>query len=211
MPLYQKFLDTNSQTFLWKYDEGELLDVHQLLEPENIDKIKSYHPKKILETLMVRKMLRSQLPHHKILYQDNAPYLSPKSSEISISHSFPFAVLGISEYKIGVDIEKLSSKILNIKDKFIEQKEQLFIPKGEEIKYLTIIWCIKESLYKLHHSKYWSLKKHYEVLPFSENDFQQIKCRVYDENFSDEYIAKLHFLEDYVLSIVTEPPMRTSL
>lgn len=202
MPLFQELSTENAKIYLWKYSEGENLDIHQLLEPENLGKIKNYPTKKVLETLMVRKILQEKLPQHKILYQDREPYLFPESFNISISHSFPYAVLAFSKAKIGVDIEPFSEKVVRLKDKFTQKQEQDFIPKNKEMKYLTAIWSIKESLYKLHPSKYWSLKKHYEVYPFTEENFHRIQCRVYDEHFSDAFSARVSFFEDFVLSIV---------
>ena len=70
------------------------------------------------------------------------------------------------------------------------------------MEYLTIIWSVKESLYKIHHSKHWSLKKHYEVLPFNMENLHSVQCRVYDENGSDDYYARVEFIEDYVFTIV---------
>lgn len=202
MPLYKDFSTENAQIYLWKYSEEEAYNLHELLEPENWDKVKDYHPKKLLEILMIRKILHQKLPNHKILYRDREPYLVPSRYHISISHAFPYAVLAFSKAKIGVDIERFSEKILRVKDKFTQAEEQNFIPKKEEIKYLTAIWSIKESLYKLHSSKYWSLKKHYEVLPFTLDHTENIPCRVYDEHFSDTFSARVHFFEDFVLSVV---------
>ncbi len=202
MPLYQDFSNIKAQILLWKYDEGEELDAEALLEPENFDRISEYHPKKLLETLMVRKILKERLPEHKILYENRRPFLVPHDYEISITNSFPFAALAISKYKIGIDVERFNPKMLRLKDKFTYPEERTFIPEAEEIEYLTIIWSVKESLYKLHHSKHWSLKKHYEVLPFNRENLHSVRCRVYDDQSSDEFFARVEFFEDYVFTIV---------
>lgn len=202
MPLYKEFSDKDFDIFIWKYDENEALDINQLMEPENLEKIKNYPKKKLLESLMIRAILHEKLPNHKILYQNRVPYLSPKDFEISISHSFPFAVLVFSKEKIGVDIEKISPRLSKIKDKFTQENEQKFIPENEDDEYFTTIWTIKESLYKLHHSKQWSLKKYYEVFPFSLEKTHKISCCVYHENTTEYYTASSFFVEDFVISIV---------
>jgi 4'-phosphopantetheinyl transferase EntD len=195
MPLYRDFSDDNATILVWKYDETEDLDIHQLLEPENAEKVKDYHPKKLLEVLMVRKLLKGLKPHSKILYKEREPFLSPKDAEISITHSFPFAAIAISKNKIGIDIEKFNPKILRVIDKFTFENE---------VTYYTIIWSVKESMYKIHHSKHWSLKKHYEVRPFELKHLHLIKCRVYDEQISDEFKARVEFFDDYCFTIVEE-------
>jgi len=199
MPVYQDFSNIKAQVLLWKYEEEDILIAEDLIEPENVHRITDFHPKKLLETLMVRRILKDQLPDHKILYQERIPYLVPNDWEISITHSFPFAALALSKDKIGIDIERFNPKLVRLKDKFIKPEERHFIPADREIEYLTIIWSVKESLYKIHHSKHWSLKKHYEVLPFCMENLHSVQCRVYDEHSSDEFYARVEFFEDLIM------------
>lgn len=202
MPLYKDFSDKKATILLWKYEESEELCVEELLEDENRLRIENFHPIKLKEVLLVRKILKSILPEHKILYDGRTPYLYPNDFEISITHSFPYAALAISKEKIGIDIEPFTPKILNIKDKFVYETETEFIETGKEVEYLTVIWSLKESLYKIHHSNYWSLKKHYEVKPFELREPEKILCRVHDETVSDLFTARVVFFENYCLTIV---------
>jgi hypothetical protein len=202
MPLYRDFSDNQATILLWKYDEDEALSPEILIEKENLEKIKEYHPTKLKETLLVRKILKSILPDHKILYNGRQPYLSPNDYEISVTHSFPFAALAISKNKVGIDIEPFNEKIKKIQHKFIQEGEGHFIEKDKEVAYLTIIWSLKESLYKIHHSNYWSLKKHYEVKSFNLDFPFNIQCRVHDANVSDLYKARVEFFENYCFTIV---------
>ncbi len=202
MPLYRDFSDDQATILLWKYDEAEDLNPELLIEKENLEKVKDYHPTKLKETLLVRKILKSILPDHKILYDGRQPYLAPKDYEISVTHSFPFAALAISKNKVGIDIEPFNKKIERIRHKFLQEEESGFIEKDKEVAYLTVIWSLKESLYKIHHSNYWSLKKHYEVKPFSLDFPFNIQCRVHDENVSDLYKARVEFFENYCFTIV---------
>lgn len=204
MPLYRDFSDHNATILVWKYNEEDDLKAEELLEPENADKVKDYHPKKMLEVLMVRKLLKSLKPNSKILYKDREPYLDTMDAEISITHSFPYAALALSKNKIGIDVEKFSPKILRLIDKFTYENERGFIPENHADTFYTIIWSVKESMYKIHHSKYWSLKKNYEVKPFELKHLDKISCRVYDETYSDEYNARVKFFDDYCFTIVEE-------
>lgn len=202
MPLYKDFSDDAAQILIWKYDEVETLNAEELLEPENYNKVKDFHPKKVIEVLMVRKMLKQLLPNYKILYKDNGePFLEPSGYQISISHSFPLAALAISKQKIGIDLEKLKDKITKIRHKFILH-EDAFIDDSREVEFLTAIWCVKESLYKIHHSKHWSLKKHYDVTSFVLRQNFEVKARVYDAQNEDFYKAKVSFFDDYCFAVV---------
>lgn len=202
MPLYRDFSDHNATILLWKYDDTEELNPEILLEKENFPKVKDYHPVKLKEILLVRKILHEILPGYKILYDGRIPYLEPRDFEISITHSFPYAALAIAKHKIGIDIEPFNEKIAKIQHKFVYDNETGFIEKGREVAYLTVIWSVKESLYKIHHSKYWSLKKHYEVKPFRLDFPYNILCRVHDESVSDLFKARVEFFENYCFTIV---------
>ncbi len=202
MPLYRDFSDDKATVLLWKYEDSDILDPEELLEPENRDRVLDFHPIKLKEVLLVRKILKSVLPQHKILYDGRTPYLQPSDWEISITHSFPYAAVALSKEKVGIDIEPFGSKILRIKNKFVYEDEIAFIPKEQEMEYLTVIWSMKESLYKIHHSNYWSLKKHYEVKPFQLDQPFKILCRVHDERVSDLFTARVAFFDNCCLTIV---------
>lgn len=202
MPLYKDASDDCAKIFIWKY-EGETMLPEQLLNEDERERYKDYPPRKLLEVLMVRKILAEKLPGARIVYSENGePFLNPKTAEISISHSFPFAAVAFSERKIGIDIERFQDKITRVKDKFIEKSEQDFIPEDQSVEYLTIIWSVKESLYKLHHSKHWSLKQHYTVFPFERNESSAIKCSVHDGETVEEFSARAIFFEDFVFTAV---------
>lgn len=204
MPLYKDFSSDSVRLLIWHYDRDEPLDANILLASEEKEKVLGYHKNKIAETLMVRKMLKTILPHHKILYKENGePYLVPNNFSISVSHSFPMAAVAVSKNKVGVDLEKRKEKIKAIRHKFI-LNEDCYINHYQEVDYLTAIWCVKEALYKIHHSKHWSLKKHYEVLPFALSNNFCVNSRVYDDNNEDFFNAKISFFENYCLAIVEE-------
>lgn len=202
MPLYRDYSDDKAKILIWQFQEDEELNPQNLLEEENFEKVKAYHPTKLKEVLLVRKILKSILPNHKILYRNRVPYLDPPDYEISVTHSFPFAALAVSRSKIGIDMEPFNDKIKRIQHKFLAEEESSFIEKGKETAYLTIIWSLKESLYKIHHSNYWSLKKHYEVKPFRLDFPYEIQCRVHDDYVSDLYQARVEFFDNYCFTIV---------
>lgn len=205
MPLYKDFSTDHATILIWNYDENENFDHHSLIEPENLDRVERFLPEKLAEYLMIRTMLKSVFPDHKILYKTiGQPYLFPKDAFISITHSFPFAALAISKKRIGIDLEKANPKIIRIKHKFLHPNEHFWIPEDQEVDFLTVIWVIKEALYKLHASKYWSLKQHYEVEKFNLENLSEVKCRVFDDDFEDHYIAKVTSINDVYFAIIEE-------
>lgn len=87
---------------------------------------------------------------------------------ISISHKDMFLLIGISKKPIGVDIERLSEKIINLKRKFVEDN----LISIEDLETLTIIWAAKEAAYKLISEKGISFKK--IILKCLDNDKNEV-------------------------------------
>ena len=205
MPLYKDFSTEHAAILIWNFEQNEIVDYEHLIEPENRNRVERFLPEKLAEYIMIRKMLKSKYPDHKILYKTiGQPYLFPKDAFISITHSYPLAALAISQKRIGIDLEKAQPKIIRIKEKFLHPNEVVWIPEAEEVDFLTVIWVIKEALYKLHPSKYWSLKKHYEVEKFDLSNLEEIRCRVFDDTFEDGYIANVISVDDIYFATIEE-------
>lgn len=100
------------------------------------------------------------------LYYDSygKPHLRD-GKQISITHSFNYSAIIVSDtIKVGIDIEKQRNKIGFIAEKFIGY-EFAYLEK-EMIRELTVVWCIKESLYKVFATHGMSFKQHTKVIPF---------------------------------------------
>lgn len=79
------------------------------------------------------------------------PYIEESSTEISLSHTIGWAALLTSEQKgVGIDIERISSRVWNVKDRFIHSEEWQDIQhSGQETHTeLTLYWSAKEALFK---------------------------------------------------------------
>jgi phosphopantetheinyl transferase len=77
-----------------------------------------------------------------------APYLVGSPMHVGISHSNDLVGLALAPFKIGLDIELISDRILSIKNRFTTSQEVALFSYTEAMN-LTIIWTIKEVLYKL--------------------------------------------------------------
>jgi len=190
MPLY-KTLTPNSQTIvkIWKITES----YDELFKPltlnsdslQRVSKMKSdIHRRGFLS---IRHLLRSLGYTDKDLYYDTngKPHLKD-GNFISITHSFIFSGIIVSKNPVGIDIEKQRSKITLIAQKFIDYEFQ-YLKKENDlyIRKLTVIWCIKESLYKLFATPGLSFKKHALVIPFMLDDLTTKSWIDYDETKAD--------------------------
>ena len=195
MPLY-KTINPNSQTTvkIWKITET----YNQLLEPLTLtqeSKARVEGMKSVIHQrgfLSIRHLLRDLNYTDKDLYydQNGKPHLRD-GKHISITHSFNYSAVVISNQPVGIDIEKQRQKITRIAKKFIGYESQyLNTEAGDYVKKLTVIWCVKESLYKLYATPGLSFKQHTLVIPFMLEDETTTSWIDYDTH-------KMRFKADY--------------
>lgn len=206
MPLY-KTITPNSQTIvkIWHINESYDYLFHKTeLTDESLGRVLGMKSKiHQLGFLSVRHLLATfGYTDSDLFYGANGkPYLKD-GKHISISHSCNFSAVIISTRDVGIDIEKQRSKIAIIAGKFIDYEFAYLDKKHlDYIKKLTIIWCIKESLYKLFAIPGLSFKDCFLVIPFESNhnetvawiDYKDKKHRFYThffefENFTCAYV-----------------------
>ena len=175
MPLY-KSISVNSQTTvkIWKIEESydalfSLLD----LKPKSLERVlgmkSELHQRGFLS---VRHLLREFGYTDQDLFYDNngKPHLKD-GKHISITHSFTFSGVIISDVEVGIDIEKQRDKIGIIAKKFVDYEFQYLNNDNiDYIRKLTVIWGIKESLYKLFATPGMLFREHFLVIPFMLED-----------------------------------------
>ncbi|NBW27894.1 MAG: 4'-phosphopantetheinyl transferase superfamily protein [Flavobacteriaceae bacterium] len=112
---------------------------------------------------------------------------------ISISHSHEYATIIISDEITGIDIELQREKIIKIAPKFAENELDLLDKENQDyIRKLTVIWGVKESIFKIRNEAGISFKDHIYVQPFDIQDPSGIA----DLHFQNNSIQfKYHFIE----------------
>jgi phosphopantetheinyl transferase len=144
--------------------------------------------------LSVRHLLREFGYTDQDLFYDamGKPHLKD-GKYISITHSFEFSGVIVSDKPVGIDIEKQRPKIARIAQKFIGYEEDYLDPKKSSyVKELTVIWAIKESLYKLFATPGMLFKSHFLVIPFLLKDGETVAWIDYDNK---KYRYNTAFLE----------------
>ena len=197
MPLY-KTLHPNSQTTvkIWEITESyeELMQSIDL-KPKSLERVLCMKSEKHQCGFLSVRYLLKELGYTdvELHYDENGkPYLND-GNYISITHSFTFSAIIISKNRVGIDIEKQRNKIQLIANKFVDYEFQYLDKESEDyIQKLTIIWCIKESLYKLFATPGLSFKQHTLVIPFTFQDGTTVSWIDYEEK-KYRYIA--HYLE----------------
>lgn len=171
MPLY-KTLNPNSQTTvkIWKITESYNTLMQPItLKPESLERVlgmkSELHQRGFLS---VRHLLATfGYTDADLFYDTNGKPHLKDGKYISITHSFTFSAVIVSDHLVGIDIEKQREKIAIIAHKFVDYEFD-YLNKNDEkyIKKLTVIWGIKESLYKLFATPGMSFRAHFLVIPF---------------------------------------------
>ncbi|QDO93485.1 4'-phosphopantetheinyl transferase superfamily protein [Formosa sediminum] len=201
MPVY-KTIHPNSQTTvkIWKITES----YHELfqgvkLKPESLDRVlgmkSEIHQRGFLS---VRHLLANfGYTDSDLYYDDNGKPHLKDGRYISITHSFTFSGIIISNNKTGIDIEKNREKVKLIAHKF-SNYEFCYLNEDEidYVKKLTVIWGAKEALYKLYATPGLSFYSHILVIPFDLKENRTVAWIDYKEHKSRYDIYFLE-LEDF--------------
>ncbi len=197
MPLY-KTITPNSQTTvkIWKITESydDLMESIKLKSEslKRVEKMKSgIHQ---CGFLSVRHLLAEfGYTDHDLYYDENGkPHLKDGKC-ISITHSFNYSGIIVSDEEVGIDIEKQRPIITKIASKFVGYEfEYLDKNDADYVKKLTVIWCVKESLYKLFATPGLSFKQHTLVIPFTLEEASTVSWIDYNDI---KYRHNIHFIE----------------
>ena len=197
MPLY-KTITPNSQTTvkIWKITESyDDLMSKVRLKPNSLERVlgmkSELHQRGFLS---VRHLLQEfEYTDEDLFYDDNGKPHLKDGKQISITHSFNFSAVIVSDLIVGIDIEKQRDKINVIAHKFIDYEfDYLNEETKDYINKLTVIWCVKESLYKLFCTPGLSFKQHCLVIPFSIGDNETLAWIDYEDK---KHSYNIRFLE----------------
>ena len=175
MPLYKTITaHPHTKVFIWKVEEDfeDLSDGIQLTDhcQSRVDRMKSeIHRRGFMS---IRHLLAEAGYVDADLYYDELgkPHLKD-GRNISITHSFNFTGIIVSDEKVGIDIEKQREKILRIANKFTPLSEYHTLANEDAlIRKLTIVWGAKESVYKMYAEPGLGFLQHINVTDFDFGD-----------------------------------------
>ena len=128
------------------------------------------------------------------------PYLKDSKSEISFSHSGSYAAaIYNTADPVGIDIQEIKDKIIQIGPKFASEKEFEYITNEHQIKMLHVIWGAKESMFKKYGKGEVLFKEHIFVHPFRLNEKGDVTVSFTKENNDEIYTFKYQFYKNYCL------------
>jgi 4'-phosphopantetheinyl transferase len=126
---------------------------------------------------------------------ENKPFISGNPCHISISHSHDkLAIIMNRDEATGVDIELIREKVLRVRHKFLNPREQAFA--GDNIARLITLWGAKEAIYKAYGLKDVEFSKQILIEPFTGEELVgSIKTR----KTQKKYLMRSEKIGDYIL------------
>ncbi|WMI69287.1 4'-phosphopantetheinyl transferase superfamily protein [Mangrovimonas sp. YM274] len=198
MPLY-KTLNPSAQTSvkIWKITESyQELFQPVTLKPESLQRVQNMKSELHQRGFLSVRHLLAEFGYtdEDLFYDENGKPHLKDGKHISITHSFTFSAVVVSDDVVGIDIEKQREKIGVIAHKFMDYEfKYLKNNEADYINKLTVIWCVKESLYKLFATPGLSFLQHTLVIPFMMNDGETTAWIDYKNKKSRYHVAFLEF------------------
>jgi phosphopantetheinyl transferase len=207
MPLHKViYLANNTKLYLWKITEelNELLKEVKLKDSSSarLNGMKSESHRKGF--LAVRKLLQHIDYNDFDLFYDafGKPHIKPQGCNIndihiSISHSHGFSAIVISDKNVGLDIEILKEKTLKIAPRFLDMIHLENLSENDKIKKATVIWGIKESIFKIKNEVGISFTDHIFEDDFTFED-KKATAKLIFNNKEEAFKIQFDSIEEYV-------------
>ncbi len=195
----------SNDLLLWKLSETETqlnnlvnLSISSKLR---LDLIKSSSQRK--QFLGVQNLLSLHNINNEILfYDDNGKPHLLNNKFISISHSFDYCGVIVSDVKVGIDIEKFRSKILNISKKFVSESDLALI-KESSVENITKVWSIKEAVYKAFGHNKIDFKKNI-IIKSVNKEFNKATVLIFNNEISENYSIEIYNFSQYICCIAKQ-------
>lgn len=204
MPLQvNKLFFNNINVSIWRIDETEDFLFSNLDLSINCKKrlksIKS--PSQRKQFLSVRNLMKyNNIDLNDLFYDSNgAPYLK-NNLNISISHINNYSAIALSKDPVGIDIQDYREKIVSIRNKFVNEFE-IGLIDTHSTNDLTIVWSIKESIYKIYKKRGLNFKQNIIVQKISK-DFKDSLIIVSELDKKTFFKSKNIIHSNYICSIV---------
>ena len=207
MPLYKVVvLSKTTKLYLWKITEDlSKLRSQTRLKKSSIARLESMKSESHQKGFLAVRML---LQHNEYddfdLYYDafGKPHIKPqgcfvKDVEISISHSNDFSAIVISQEKVGLDLEQIKDKTVRIAPRFMDVLHLENLSMEEKIKKATVIWGIKESIFKIKNEQGISFPNHIFEEDFSLEE-KKSKAILKFNNKEEVFNIIFDTIEDYI-------------
>lgn len=208
MPLVKTYYPTKVAVIgIWHITETltELEKKITLTKQDEVAYEKFSVEKRKKEWLSVRILLKALTNEGLNIYYDEnrKPFLKNTKLHISISHSRNYAAVYLDHHQcLGIDIEEPRLQILKITNKFLSDVELSYLLEENKMNKATILWCIKEAMYKFYSKKLLDFKKELAVEPFELKASGMVWALIIKENYKKLLSVKYICEQPYSIAFV---------
>ena len=192
----------SNDLLLWKLSENEtqlsnLVNI-SLSSKSKLDLMKSSSQRR--QFLGVQNLLNlHKIKNDMLFYDDNGKPHLLNNKFISISHSFDYCGVIVSNVKVGLDIEKFRSKILNISKKFVSESD-LSLINLNSIENVTKVWSIKEAVFKAFGHNKIDFKKNI-IIKSVNKKFNKANVLIFKNEISENYSIEIYNFSEYICCV----------
>ena len=216
MPLYKSIsLSSNTRLYFWKITEDfNTLFKAVSLKNSSLIRVESMKSKSHQKGFLSVRMLLQHAGYSDYNLEYDAfgkPHLidnqelniegkessSYTQNYISISHSHEFSAIAISDSLIGIDLEKVKEKTLKIASRFMDISHLENLSESEKTNKATVIWGIKESIFKIKSEQGISFPNHIFENDFSLEDKKTMATLKFN-NKEEIFNILFDSVEDYI-------------
>lgn len=204
MPFYQRIkVDDKTAVFVWKITESfNDLFREVSLKDTSLARLEGMKSESHQKGFMAVRMLLQYNGYTDFdLYYDEfgKPHLKD-GVNISISHSFDFSVIILSDKNVGIDLELRRDLVKKIAYKFAEEAfvYECKDNSDEFVSKLTVIWGVKEAVFKVRNEIGISFKDHIFVRPFEMKD-EKTTALLDFNSVEREFLVYFIEIENYTL------------
>ena len=188
MPIHKIIRKKKYQLGIWNITE-ETSHLLRLSKMESTPKFKT--EKRIKEFLSCRLLVHELRPQMLINYNKYGAPEANTNDFVSISHSKNMSAVILSKNKVGLDVEKISQKALNLSSKFMSKDIHAPVSTAKA----TLIWCCKEAIYKWNQKGNINFISDIKIIPFKIKQHGKINAIFRNKSLTLYYEkVNTHFL-----------------
>ncbi len=145
----------------------------------------------------------------RIVYGANGkPRLQGTRLGLSISHSLPYAALALDPSgNPGIDIEFIHPRLSKIAVRFLHESEKSFLKNGNLLEQLCVIWCCKESLYKLSGGSLTNFSQNIIISPFIFGENGDVTATTLSGGKQTMHLLSYKRINRHILAYTKELPV----
>ncbi len=205
MPLvYQQNINAVTKMGVWHITEAEDFFLQQVPLQKEIT-----HWRKRLQHLAGRYLLKELYPDFPLalikIADTRKPFLEDEAYHFSISHCGDYAAVIVSkEYRVGVDVELVNDKIEKIIHKFLSRQEKTLLHPTNINTTATLLWSVKESVYKWKGSGGVDFIKHINIQSIEEKQDEGVVHCLFNKEIPLQ-VHYLHFNNNFLTWLLSYP------